>query len=187
MAAKALPSPEVLRQLLTYEPGTGNLYWAHRDCSFFLAEVRSAQHDAAIWNRLYSGQKAFQAILQNGYLAGQVLQRKMLAHRVAWAIHYGVWPDGQIDHINRVKSDNRIANLRAVSASVNAANRSSATGKPEEEIGVFPARKGKFKAAISAGGKSRYLGTFLTKEDARKAYLAAKSQYSAITQDRILK
>ncbi len=187
MAAQALPSPEVLRQLLRYEPDTGSLYWGHRDALFFPAAVRSAQHDAAIWNQLYAGQKAFQAVLRNGYMSGQVFKKKMLAHRVAWAIYYGAWPEGQIDHINRVKSDNRIANLRVVSAAGNAANRSSSVGKPDNEIGVFPTRLGRFRASISVGGKSKYLGTFENKGDARAAYLTAKSEYSAITQDRILK
>lgn len=185
MAYKALPSPEVLRQLLRYEPETGNFYWMQRDASLFPANVRTSEHDAAIWNNRYSGRQTFLSVLRNGYLAGQVFKQKLLAHRVAWAVHYGAWPVGPIDHINRVRNDNRIANLRVVSAAENSANRSSPIGKVDAEVGVFSAANGRFKAAISTGGKSRYLGTFANKHDARSAYLAAQAEYIEVTQDKL--
>lgn len=43
-------------------------------------------------------------------------------HRIAWAIAYGTWPSGVIDHINRNSGDNRLANLRDVTRSLNARN-----------------------------------------------------------------
>lgn len=47
---------------------------------------------------------------------------KVLAHRLAWLLHYGEWPRGDVDHINRNRSDNRITNLRDVSRSTNLLN-----------------------------------------------------------------
>lgn len=50
-------------------------------------------------------------------------QCKYLAHHVAWFFEYGVWPTKDIDHINRVRSDNRIVNLREVSRAENLRNK----------------------------------------------------------------
>ena len=45
------------------------------------------------------------------------------AHTLVWALYYGHWPRQTIDHINLKKGDNRIANLRDVSLSVNVLSR----------------------------------------------------------------
>jgi len=51
-----------------------------------------------------------------------LLGKRYYAHRLAWLYVYGVWPDGDTDHINRNKHDNRIANLRSCSRSENMLN-----------------------------------------------------------------
>lgn len=58
----------------------------------------------------------------NGYRRITVLGKAHHAHRLAWFMYHGVWPKGQVDHINRKRSDNRIANLRDVSRSGNQRN-----------------------------------------------------------------
>jgi len=58
-----------------------------------------------------------------GYLKFKVGQKIIKAHCIAWALHYGEWPKQEIDHINRVKNDNRIVNLRDVSHTENMRNR----------------------------------------------------------------
>lgn len=60
-----------------------------------------------------------------GYQKISIDRKTYFAHRVAWLWVYGEWPNGQIDHINRNKSDNRIENLRVVSQSENAQNKES--------------------------------------------------------------
>jgi len=90
-----------------------------------------------------------------------------LKHRVIWLIVYGKWPDGLVDHINRNAVDNRLFNLRDVSASENQHNR-GAKGFS------FDKRTGKYKSSISINYKSKFLGYFDTDVDARNAYLIAK-------------
>ena len=48
---------------------------------------------------------------------------QILTHRIVWFMAYGAWPEDQIDHINRVKDDNRLENLRDVTCSENLFNR----------------------------------------------------------------
>jgi hypothetical protein len=71
---KALPSPEVLRQLLRYEPETGKLFWLPRSEHWFRATSgRSAIHACANWNARYAEREAFTSVDQNGYRVGTVL------------------------------------------------------------------------------------------------------------------
>ena len=62
-------------------------------------------------------------VCENGYMyVNTKFGNKVLAHRLAWLLHHGEWPKGDIDHINRNRSDNRIENLRDVSRSANLLN-----------------------------------------------------------------
>ena len=49
---------------------------------------------------------------KDGYIILKVKKHQFKAHRIAWFLYYGEFPEGEIDHINRIKTDNRIANLR---------------------------------------------------------------------------
>lgn len=103
-----------IRQLIKYDPDSGILYWLERPV--FRA------HDKQ-WNARYAGTVALATPTTKGYLQGVISKRKYLAHRVAWGLFYGRWPEFQIDHINHQKSDNRIVNLRDCTASENMKNR----------------------------------------------------------------
>lgn len=117
MADQILPSPEILRELLNYEPSTGKLYWKPRPVDMFRREM-----DFKTWNTRFANKEAFTAKRKDGYLKGTLLGSVYYAHRVAWAVHYGEWPEDLIDHINMNTSDNRIDNLRASSHSENMRN-----------------------------------------------------------------
>ncbi|WP_312165885.1 HNH endonuclease [Massilia timonae] len=99
------------------------------------------------------------------------------AHRLAWAFHYGEWPESGIDHINRIKTDNRIANLRLATASQNNANYGIGRANTSGFKGVTRLRHGSWQAQIQVNGKNHYLGAFRSKEDAAGAYSAAAQQF----------
>lgn len=97
------------------------------------------------------------------------------AHRLAWFHFYGRWPVGDVDHINGVRTDNRIANLREGSRGDNMQNqRAPRRDNRSGLLGVEVHRTGRFTARIKANGKRYYLGIFDTPEEAHAAYIAAK-------------
>ena len=118
-------------------------------------------------------------VQENGYRRIAIRRKFFQAHRLVWLWHNGSFPKFGIDHINRVKHDNRIENLREADQKLNSRNAS----KPRKNnttgfLGVSPSR-GKFAANIFYDGRARYLGRFAKAEDAHNAYLEAKKQYHA--------
>ena len=97
-----------------------------------------------------------------------------LAHRLAWYYVTGEWPEGEIDHKNRIPSDNRFANLHPCSRSQNEANSVRNTNTSGYR-GVWLVN-GRWKAAIKKDGKRTYLGTFSTPEEASENYQAAAAR-----------
>ena len=170
MASKALPSPEVLRQLLRYEPGTGKLFWRERGPEWF-----TRGGSAAAWNDAFAGREAFTADDGAGYRQGSIFDQSFRAHRIAWAISYGVWPQNHIDHINGDKSDNRLCNLRDASRSENMSNSQKRVDNTSGFKGVSRAA-GKWVARIYARGKKHHIGYFDTAEDAAAAYAKASAE-----------
>ncbi|WP_313349370.1 HNH endonuclease [Paracoccus sp. (in: a-proteobacteria)] len=163
--AKPLPTPEVLRQLLCYEPKSGKLFWKERGPEGF---PNSASHVS--WNSRFAGKEAFGATAGR-HLRGTMGGAGLLAHRVAWAMQYGAWPDGMVDHINGDGTDNRIANLRIASNAENLRNRGATSGSTSGRKGVtWNAALGKWQAQIKHEYQNRYLGLFDCKDAAAEAY-----------------
>ena len=104
-------------------------------------------------------------ICKNRYRLISVDGKKYPAHRLAWLYVYGAFPLQDIDHINQVKSDNKISNLRDVSRSLNMLN-TKAVG--------YTVVDNRYKAQLMFCGKNLHLGLFTTKEDAIAAYMAKK-------------
>lgn len=145
-----------LKTALSYSPETGLLYW-----------VRPAS------NRVKAGAIAGSETA-DGYLSVRVNKRAYQAHRLAWYLAHGVWPCGDIDHINGDRKDNRLENLRDVPRPINAQNlrrakSSSSTGL----LGVVCVNQ-RWIAKITIQRKQKYLGSFDTAGEATAAYLAAK-------------
>lgn len=147
-----IPTPEELARLLRYNPETGRLYWRH-------ARQRVARGARAGYTN------------GSGYRGIKIMQRQFMEHRVAWAIFYGAWPADDVDHINRDRSDNRIANLRVVDRTENNLNR--------EGVGCR-INKGKWEAYVHRKGKRKYLGRFDTEAEARHARALACPLPSAL-------
>ena len=170
------PSPERLRELLDYEPDTGTLRWKPRTVKDFKnSAAQSAKHSCAIWNGRYAG-SVISCKRGQGYIGLNVCGFPLYAHRVAYAIYHGKWPDCHIDHIDGIRTNNRIWNLRDVSHDINMQNQRRATIDSHTGIlGVcWDKSKGKFKAQIGIGDKTIYLGYFIDAERAHAAYLTAK-------------
>jgi hypothetical protein len=112
-----------------------------------------------------------------GYWVVGIDHRLYLAHRVVWILTYGKWPEGEIDHIDGNRLNNRIENLRDGSCGVNEQNRKRARSDSTTGlIGVKP-HGIKFQARIWIAGKRTSLGYFATPELAHKTYLAAKRKH----------
>jgi hypothetical protein len=110
----------------------------------------------------------------DGYLRIKVNNKRYGAHRLALLYMYGSFPKDQIDHINNIKDDNRITNLREANKSQNAQNKIKAHKNNKSGLlGVSKNGKG-FKCTIKINYKRKYLGTYRTKEEAHSAYLEAK-------------
>lgn len=173
-----LGADEKISELLAYDPDTGILTWKERPARLFNAGFRTREHSAAIWNAKNAG-RPFGRITANGYLRGTVLGRKVMAHRLAWGIVHGVAPDGEIDHINGIRHDNRIANLREADRQGNCRNRAAVAGSTSKHIGVsWNSKMMMWRAQISVDGKNTHLGYFVSEADAAAAYrTAAKSHY----------
>jgi hypothetical protein len=110
-------------------------------------------------------------LTSSGQIGIKVAGRIFLAHRLAWFFSHGREPSGQIDHINGIPTDNRIVNLRDVSASQNQWNRGKPKNNTSSKKGVsWRARRKRGYASISVRGQSIYLGSFLTLDAAASAY-----------------
>lgn len=176
MADKALPSQEVIRQLLRYEPDTGRLFWIHREPQWFSgAGNRTPEHAQRNWNSRFAGMPAFTAI-SHGHHCGAVLGVNYFAHRLVWKLMTGVDPC-QVDHINGIRCDNRWINLRDVSNQENAHNRRLLSRNQSGHTGVWwEARGSKWVAYIVKNGRRHHLGSFQEFSDAVSARKEAERE-----------
>jgi HNH endonuclease len=107
---------------------------------------------------------------KDGYLCFQLFNFSYRVHRVAWEMAVGPIPPGmQIDHINRVKTDNRLCNLRVATNSQNGANTETRNDKKYRGVNLCT-RSGRWLAQIKIDQRMKYLGRFSTPEEAACAY-----------------
>jgi hypothetical protein len=118
-------------------------------------------------------------LCKNGYIRIFIDKHQYRAHRLAWMYITGSFPKDQIDHINGNRNDNRFYNLRECSNSENQQNL-SLSGKGESGYLGVTFRKGRMSnqyiASIKINGKSKYIGSFDTAQDAHEAYLSYKKE-----------
>ena len=99
-------------------------------------------------------------------------------HRIAWTLYYKKIPENFIDHINHIRSDNRIENLREVSKVENNKNQSMPKHNTSGFVGVSYHKRDKiWEARIKVNYNQIYLGRFKTKEEAIEARKKAEVQY----------
>ncbi|MGK6313729.1 HNH endonuclease signature motif containing protein [Neorhizobium sp. DT-125] len=148
-----------------------------------LREVVHYDPSTGIFTRIEAGPRS-PAGSEPGYLRGdgyraiRIDSVKYLAHRLAWLYVFGEWPGEWLDHIDRDRGNNRIANLRDVSPRENNFNLPSRPGSSSRFVGVkFRKDRNRWTARISVNGKQINLGCFATEEEANAAYLRAKPHY----------
>jgi hypothetical protein len=148
--------------VLSYDPQTGVLTWK--------VNVGKAR----------VGDVAGGPLKKGGHLTVGFKGRRYLAHRLAWLMHYGAWPVGDVDHKNGNPVDNAIENLRDVAHVVNTQNiREAHKGSAVPLLGVSRTKGGKYVAQLVAHGKRVLHRTFDTAEEAHAAYLEAKRRAHA--------
>lgn len=142
------PTLDVLQSLFRYDPNTGDIFW--------IASGKGKIKKKAAGTQELSGYKG---IVVNG--------KRIRAHIIAWALYHNKWPDDQLDHINGVKSDNRIANLREATNSQNGKNLKIKSNNTSGTTGVgYDKINDKWRATIKVDGKQKNLGRYLNIEDA---------------------
>jgi hypothetical protein len=151
---------ERLQNLFNYDPETGKLVW------------KDGKRKQKKKNGIAGG------FNEKGYCRIWVDGGLYYAHRLIWLYLYGEVPDGQIDHINHKKSDNRAENLRVVSRADNAKNTPLPKTNNSGVIGIcYNKAAGKLQAQIQVNGKSIYLGLFDNLFDACCARKSAENKY----------
>lgn len=115
----------------------------------------------------------------NGYLMVGVNKKFYLVHRLIWLWVHGYFPENNIDHINRDRSDNRLVNLREVSQSCNARNSTTKSNNTSGVNGIsWDRRRGKWRPVITVNRKDHHLGYFQDFTEAVKARHAAEIEYN---------
>jgi hypothetical protein len=148
-----------LKLLFSYDPDTGAIHWIAKGKGMIK-------------------KKAAGTLLHSGYLGICVGSKRWQAHRIAWALHNGQWPKDQIDHINGIKTDNRICNLREATNSQNGKNLGLSKANKSGIKGVsFEAYTNRWKATIRVDGKSISIGRFNSIDDALIARQLAEKHY----------
>jgi len=159
--AKPLPfTAEELREMLNYCPETGVFTWKMQTGS-----------------RAAVGKEAGN-IHHTGYHNIRIKRITYQAHRLAWLHYYGKEPKKYLDHVNGVKNDNSIKNLREASQQENMCNQGRPITNKTGFKGVsWVERIKKYHAQCQVAGKKYRLGYYLTPEEAYQAYVAFVTEH----------
>ena len=159
MTPKRALTAEHLREVLNYDPTTGIFTWKKMDRRHWLLGTAAGARHSGGYTRIYvNGQEYY-------------------GHRLAWLYVHGEWPPHQVDHINGVRTDNRIANLRLATATENHANTKLRVDNTSGLEGVCRHSTSKrWRARLHCNGVEKHLGFFDTKEEAAEAYRRAASE-----------
>lgn len=145
-------SQDYLKSILSYDELTGDFAW-------LVCKGRGVKVG------MIAGRKG-----NDGYVGIGMDGKKYPAHILAWVYSYGSIPDGQIDHINHNRSDNRLDNLRDVTRKENQRNRTLNKNNTSGFCGITKTTKSeRWQVQVGINGKSVYVGCFKSKDEAVKA------------------
>ena len=160
---------ERLKELLHYDPETG---------IFTNLTQRGKVKKGAVAGSKYS----------NGYIYIEIDYKRHRAHRLAWLYVYGKFSVNQIDHINEIKDDNRLVNLRLATNLENQQNVSSLQLNNTSGFrGVcWHKNHKKWQATITINGRCKHLGHFDTAEQASEVYVTAKRELHTFWEEKTI-
>lgn len=128
----------------------------------------------------FSGRQAGSVIgsqTWQGYYAFSLFGKKCFAHRLAWLLHYGEWPSQPIDHINGIKTDNSIRNLRLCSLSQNQFNKPTQKNNTTGVKGVYWNKRDKrYVASVQFNGKKYSAGHHKDIESAKEEVMKLREK-----------
>ena len=167
MKTKPLPSLDKILLSFRYDLNTGKLFFLDSATMTDGRKSKSAGREAG-------------TVKPNGYIYVHALGRMLMAHRIAWAIHHGIDPYPlEIDHINGIRSDNRICNLRTATYRQNAKNKKLYRNSRSRLPGVrWQEKTQKWQVRITFSETSQAIGSYKSKIYAGVVYArAAKLHY----------
>lgn len=143
---------EKLREILNYNPATGIFLWKKKGRGRPFGKVAGTKHST-------------------GYIHITICRKIYKAHRLVWLYIHGKFPEYDMDHINHIKDDNSLKNLRSCTRSENMGNQRKQINNVSQYKGVsWVKEKRKWKSRIGHDNKVIHLGYFDGKEDAAIAY-----------------
>jgi hypothetical protein len=163
---------EFLLKYLAYDSDNGLLTWKERTPDDFKGGKYCPQRRCDRWNTRYAN-KRVGADNGKGYLTFRLFKKTYKVHRIVMFLELGYWPEF-VDHINGIRDDNRLVNLREVSKTENARNAKLRIDNTIGTPGIY--HRGKWEVRISENGKQKCIGRFDNKLDAVTARQNAQSK-----------
>lgn len=165
--------PDNVRELLDYNPETGELTWRERGREWFKRD-----QDWRGWNSRFAGKPALTTVAANGYMVGKACGKVLYHHRVCWLHFHLEWPEDQIDHVNGDRKFNAISNLRGVTNQENGRNTKLSCANTSGVTGVSWNRSiSRWETQIKTGKRKVYLGCY---ENLHEAAIARKAAEKAL-------
>lgn len=151
---------QIAQETLSYDPENGEFRWIRPQAAWIAkGDIAGSLHK------------------RTGYRYIGIAGKKYKAHRIAWLMVYGEMPRFGIDHINGVRHDNRLVNLRLATYAENQQNRKLDVRNKSGYTGVFWSKElGRWRARICVNRKVSNLGVFDSPEQAHQAYVQAKAK-----------
>ncbi|UHC81675.1 HNH endonuclease [Pseudomonas sp. NIBR-H-19] len=153
-----MTTQQTLKSLFNYDPETGIFTWRYTRGGRVAGTIAGGPDSCGRLQMRFQG-------------------KKTSCHRLAWVYVFGEWPVAELDHINGICSDNRIANLRQSNRSQNMCNIGARSHSKTGVKGVsWDSDCKKYRAQIMHLGKKYNLGRYDSVEQAQQAYTEAAAR-----------